>query len=61
MTKSILVVKDDKGLAIHPKEGFVTEAARIPVKDSKELMLGLFGLLNIGDEYIVILRKRRKK
>lgn len=60
MKKSILVIKDEKGLSIHPEEGFITENTVIPVKDSKELMLGLFGLLNIGDECIVIRRKRRK-
>ncbi len=60
MRKSILVIKDEKGLSIHPEEGFVTENTVIPVKDSKELMLGILGLLNIADDYIIVFRKRRK-
>ncbi len=60
MRKSILVIKDEKGLSIHPEEGFVTENTVIPVKDSKELMLGILGLLNIADDHIIVFRKRRK-
>jgi hypothetical protein len=60
MIKSILITKDGKDLSIRTKEGFLTGETVIPVKDAKELILGIIGLLGVGDEYIVVLRKRRK-
>jgi hypothetical protein len=61
MIKSILITKDDKALSIRTREGFLNGEAVIPVKDTKELLLGIIRLLGIGEDYIVILRKRRKK
>ena len=60
MIKSILITKNGKDLSIRTREGFLSGETVIPVKDAKELILGIIGLLNVGDEYIVILRKRRK-
>ena len=61
MRKRIEIVKSDNGLSITAKEGFVTENVTLPVKDAKDLILAIIGLFDIGDEYIVVLRKRRKK
>jgi len=61
MRKSILVIRDDNGLSIHPEEGFITEETTIPVKDAEELILGILGLLGVNNKEIIISRKRRKK
>ena len=60
MRKSIMIIRDDKGLSVQTGEGFLSKDFTCPLIDPKAMILMIFGLLGIGNDYIVVLRKRRK-
>jgi len=60
MRKILRVIRDDKGLAIDPEVGFIVNNGTFRIKDPKQLVQGIFGLLGIGGDYTVILRRKVK-
>jgi len=58
--KQLLINQDGGTTILLTKLGFINNDTRFTITDSKKVILAICNLLDIGRDYIIILRKRRK-